>query len=318
MPVHNGGRHLAAAIDSVLAQTWTDFELLIVDDGSDDGSETYLAGLTDPRVRLLRQPNSGLVASLNRGLAEARSELVARMDADDLASPTRLQEQLGVLLQHPSVALVGSCYDVMDEEGRTLDTVHLAAEPGYLRRQLHLRNPFAHGAVTFRRSAVLAAGGYRDDVGPVEDYDLWCRLADEHELANTSTVLFRYRITGTSISVTAGTRQRQCWEAVNAEHGRRLPVPAMHARQVRAEGLAHAVRYEADCAWAVQRYANDHVQLARALLRDGRRRDAARMLLGVALLVLARPRAAAGLPGAEALVARLRPSPPASGPRPAA
>lgn len=306
MPVYNAGRHLAAAVESVLGQTWKDFELLIIDDGSDDGSQDYLDSLTDPRVRVVRQTNAGLVASLNRGLAEARHELVARMDADDLIAPGRLAEQVQLLTRSPEVVVVGSCYEVMAEDGATIDTVHLAAEPAYLVRQLYLRNPFAHGAVLFRRSAVLAAGGYRDDVGPVEDYELWCRLALRHQLGNAPTVLFSYRITDTSISVTAGVRQRACWEAVNGSFAKQRPLPAMSARQVAAEGRAHTDRYSSTCAWSAQRYANDHVQLARLLRRQGRHGDARRMLAGTALLVMARPRAAAGLPGLERIVRRVR------------
>src|SRR5689334_8878938 len=115
MSVYNGVRFLSQAIVSILGQSFGDFEFLIVDDGSDDGSwEILQRHAGDARIRLIRQDNRGLAASLNRGLAEARSPLVARMDADDVARPHRLQTQIDFLRERPEIVLVGSAVEIID------------------------------------------------------------------------------------------------------------------------------------------------------------------------------------------------------------
>jgi glycosyltransferase involved in cell wall biosynthesis len=191
LPVRNGERYLLEAIDSVLAQTFRDFELVVVDDGSTDGSAALVEAGKDPRLRLVRQAPLGLVEALRRGLAETTAPLVARMDADDVSLPTRLARQLEAIGEE--VALVGCGFEAIDAEGRPSGSWLLPADDGALRRRLLLRNPFAHGSVVFRRQAFDSAGGYRADYGANEDYDLWRRVAREWRLAAVPEVLYRYR-----------------------------------------------------------------------------------------------------------------------------
>jgi glycosyltransferase involved in cell wall biosynthesis len=189
LPVRDGAPFLREALDSVLAQTLADFELLVVDDGSTDETPEILASVTDERLRVLRQARLGLVPALNRAVAEARAPLLARMDADDVSLPERLERQAAYFHARPSVALVVVGVETIG--GGT--TIVLPDDDSALRRRLLLRNPFAHGAVAVRAEAVARAGGYRADYGANEDYDLWRRIARDSELGAVPEILYRYR-----------------------------------------------------------------------------------------------------------------------------
>jgi glycosyltransferase involved in cell wall biosynthesis len=183
IPLGDAASTLGACLDSVQAQDLSDFELLVVDDGSADGSADIVAerSVEDPRIRSLRRPGSGLVASLNTGLLEARAPLVARMDADDLMHPMRLALQSGFLDRHPRVDVVAS--RVQGFPGNSMGTgmreylrwQNSCVTPRALVDEIYVECPFTHPSVMYRRSAVLGAGGYREGAFP-EDYDLWLRL----------------------------------------------------------------------------------------------------------------------------------------------
>jgi glycosyltransferase involved in cell wall biosynthesis len=194
LPVRDGARYLCDAVESVLAQTLADLELIAVDDGSTDETPALLAGFGDPRLRVLRQDRLGLVAALNRGIEAATAPYVARMDADDVSLPARLERQLAFLDAHPRAALVVPGVELVDEEGRRVGTIVLPPQDADLRRRLLLRNPITHGSVVLRRAALEQAGGYRGAHGANEDYDLWRRLAREWELAAIPELLYRYRV----------------------------------------------------------------------------------------------------------------------------
>jgi glycosyltransferase involved in cell wall biosynthesis len=187
LPVRNGERFLGEAIESIRGQT---DELIVVDDGSTDSSAGIAAGLG---ATVLRQEPLGLVAALTRGIERSSAPYVARMDADDVSLPERLERQVAFLEANPHVAFVVPGVEVIDEAGTRMDEVVLPADDASLRRRLLLRNPFTHGSVVLRRTALEAAGGYRADYGANEDYDLWRRLAHGWELAAVQEILYRYR-----------------------------------------------------------------------------------------------------------------------------
>src|SRR3989440_8693728 len=193
-------RFLREALESVLRQTLDDFELLVVDDGSTDDTPEVLASVRDGRLRVLRQEHEGLVAALNRGADEARAPYLARMDADDVSLPQRLERQTALLAADESVGIVGCGVETIDEAGRMTSSWLLPSDDRTLRRRLLLRNPFTHGSVVVRRDAFDRAGAYRDDYGANEDYDLWRRIAREWRLAAASEVLYRYREHGFAVT----------------------------------------------------------------------------------------------------------------------
>jgi glycosyltransferase involved in cell wall biosynthesis len=193
MPVYNGGPYVARAIDSVLAQAFSDFEFIIVNDGSTDDTESVIRSYADPRIRLITQPNHGFVFSLNRGIQLAKGVYIARMDADDISAPKRLSTQLALLESRPSIGVVGTAIIRIDESGRPLCTEYFLANDAELRQDLALRCPFAHGSVIMRRDLVQQVGGYRQEFWLAEDYDLWRRMAAVGELANSLEPLYFYR-----------------------------------------------------------------------------------------------------------------------------
>jgi glycosyltransferase involved in cell wall biosynthesis len=189
LPVRNGATFLREALESVLAQTLADFEFLVVDDGSIDETPAILSSVRDGRLRVLRQEPLGLVVALNRAVAEARGPLLARMDADDVSLPERLERQVAYLDARPRVGLVAVGVETIGRGERIV----LPDDDAALRRRLLLRNPFTHGAVVLRAEALRQAGGYRADYGANEDYDLWRRMARSWELAALPEILYRYR-----------------------------------------------------------------------------------------------------------------------------
>jgi len=200
MSVRDGAPFLEEAVRSVLGQTYRDFELVIVDNGSSDESPAILARLAaeDARLAVLRQdPGLSLGGALNLGLARARCELVARMDADDVCLPDRLRRQVAYMERHPQVAVLGSAYRIFGAgEERT---VHAPVHPLEVAWRYTWESCLGHPTVMLRRSVVLEAGGYPD--GSAQDFVLFSRLARTRRLANLSDVLLRYRVHGHNMSI---------------------------------------------------------------------------------------------------------------------
>jgi hypothetical protein len=195
MPVRDGAVFLEQAIASIRNQTLRDLEILAIDDGSRDGTMAILRrhAAEDSRVRIIALPPSGIVAALNRGIAEAAAPLIARMDADDIAKPHRLAVQFEALNRHPDVAALGSAYEVVDSAGRVRRRVTLPTSPGEISKALEIANCMAHPTVLMRRQTVTAVGGYRPAFLKCEDYDLWLRLDEKAELLNLAEPLLLYR-----------------------------------------------------------------------------------------------------------------------------
>jgi glycosyltransferase involved in cell wall biosynthesis len=197
MAVYDALPYLAPAIESILAQTHADFELIAVDDGSRDGSLAILERFAalDPRVRVIRRAHGGLVPTRNAALAEARGEFVAVMDADDLALPERLARQVAYLRAHPGVLVVGAEVEIIDPDGWPIRKGGVPLEHDAIEAALMAGRGEAitHPVATFRREALLAAGGYREGIPHAEDLDLYLRLAERGRLANLPETLLRYR-----------------------------------------------------------------------------------------------------------------------------
>jgi glycosyltransferase involved in cell wall biosynthesis len=183
MPCYNAADTLSEALDSLAQQTWTDFEIVVVDDGSTDGTLTLLLewAKKDPRLRLLTQAHGGIIAALNLGLTACQGEYIARMDADDRCLPERLSLQTRLLDESPQVALVGCLVrgfppeDVREGFRIYMDWQNSLQQHADLCREIFIESPFAHPSVMLRRSWLDRAGGYQEH-GWAEDYDLWLRL----------------------------------------------------------------------------------------------------------------------------------------------
>jgi glycosyltransferase involved in cell wall biosynthesis len=194
--VYNGERFLTEAVESILSQTHTDLELVIVDDGSTDATPRILDGYArgDSRIVLFRRENRGSARSLNRAILAARASVVAVLDADDVALPDRLEHQLGYLGEHEEIALVGGAVIFVDDVGRPFAEHRYPTSDAEIRSALEWTTPFVHSAVTARRAALLAAGLYRPQFVRSLDTDLWFRVSEHFELANLERPVVRYRI----------------------------------------------------------------------------------------------------------------------------
>jgi glycosyltransferase involved in cell wall biosynthesis len=205
MAARNAEATLREAIDSVLAQSFDDFDLVVVDDGSDDRTPEILASYGDGRLTVLRNDQSlGLAASLNRGLS-CSGRYVARQDADDRSQPDRLAKQVRFLDTHPEVELVGSWYRTMDDTGSMLAEFELPTDATTLRWHLLYYCPFVHSAVTARAQTLVDAGGFDESFVYASDYDLWSRIARRSLVANIPEYLVDYRLSPTSMTETFGT-----------------------------------------------------------------------------------------------------------------
>jgi GT2 family glycosyltransferase len=205
MPVWNAERFVAPAIESILSQTFTDFEFLIFDDGSTDRSVEIVSRYADrdSRIRLFPRPHVGYTRWLNEGLSLARGEFVARMDADDIALPSRLERQVDHLRRAGDCVAVGSSVYLIDSDAAPIcehryDPDHESIDGGHIAGEF---NMILHPACTFRRSALLAVGGYREEFHTAEDYDLFLRLAEVGRLANLPEILLHYRKHHGSVNV---------------------------------------------------------------------------------------------------------------------
>ena len=199
---YNDEPFLAAAIDSVLAQTFSDFELLVVIDASTDRSRDIVESYRSPRIRLLvNETNIGTGASANRGLAIIASEYVARLDGNDLCFPERLARQVAYLDAHPEVAAVGSQATIIDVAGRRIGELRRPTTEVGMRWHRIFGNPLVHSSAMFRRAIVWdSLGGYEERFRFGEDFDLWHRLAKEHAIRNLAESLVAYRADPGSIT----------------------------------------------------------------------------------------------------------------------
>jgi len=210
MPVYNAEKYIQAAVESILKQTFTNFEFIIINDGSTDGTLKILENyaLQDNRIRLISRENKGLVSTLNEGIALVKSPLVARMDADDIAHLNRLAVQMKFMDSHPEVVCVGSKVGVIDGHGRYLiDTVPKLMHDEIVQSALQGVSPITHPTAMIRSKELGKVGGYKEANYPAEDLALWLDLSEVGKLANLDESLIDYRIHDDSISTSSHERQ---------------------------------------------------------------------------------------------------------------
>jgi glycosyltransferase involved in cell wall biosynthesis len=201
MSVYNGERHLPDAMESMLGQTFDKFEFIIINDGSTDKTVDVLTSYDDHRIQIVNNgENLGLTKCLNIGLKMAKCEYIARMDADDVSLPERLERQLNFLERNADVGLVGSYAQFIDENGNRFYVWKMPTEDTRIRQQLRKSNSFCHGSTMYRRECINDVGSYREKFKYAQDRDLWFRISERYNLANIDILLYRMRRIRGSIS----------------------------------------------------------------------------------------------------------------------
>lgn len=219
LSVKDGEAHLGPAVASVLQQAFTDFEFIVVDDGSTDRTPNILALFHDPRLVVVSQPHAGLTVSLNRAIERSKGKLIARMDADDVSYPERFERQVAYLDAHPEVGLLGTGAEEITPDSRVVGTIVPPAADAEIRRALIRRNPFVHSSIMARREVIERAGGYDERLPVAQDYDLWMRVAALTRMANLPEPLVRRRLLPGRVSSVKDTERLRAeigvkWRAV--------------------------------------------------------------------------------------------------------
>jgi len=239
MAVYNDGAYVATAIDSILAQTFGDFEFIIVDDGSADGSWDIIRDYAarDGRIRAVRNPrNLGFPDALNRGLALARGKFIARHDSDDTCSPARFARQMEYLQAHPQVDVLGTQLQLVDESGKKTGVYTTPLSHSLIVWNILIDRPLGHATAFMRRELLRAVGGYDPAWRYSEDLDLWTRLAGRARFANLPDVLYTYRILPKSVCRRRRVEQAQQGVLIRARFAEQVmkrPVPLKVLRWLR-------------------------------------------------------------------------------------
>ena len=194
MSIYNGERYLREAINSILNQTFRDFEFLIINDGSTDRTAQILKSCNDPRMKIINnKKNIGLTKSLNKGLHLAKGEYIARQDADDVSAPDRLEKEVNFLETHRDYAVVGTFVKILNEDSEVIGLLERLTEDIQIRERLGTDNCITHGSAVIRKKCLLDMGFYDESIVSAQDYELWLRLSEKYRLANIPEYLYMWR-----------------------------------------------------------------------------------------------------------------------------
>lgn len=217
MPVFNAEKFLKIAIESILNQTYQHFELIIVDDGSTDSSPNIVKSFDHEKIRYYKNDtNIGLIATLNRGINLCSGKYIARMDADDISLPTRLEEQVAFLNNNSDYVLIGSNTERIDSEGILIRKKKYYCEANLIRTKLFFKNTFAHSSVMIRKE-IFDEFRYDSRYIYAEDYHLWIQLASKYRIANLNKTLVRYRVHNESISAKKNVEQKATIQNIQSQ-----------------------------------------------------------------------------------------------------
>lgn len=272
MPVHNRGRYVEQACTSILNQSFRDFELIVIDDGSTDDSVRRLRVLAarDPRLVLIVRENRGLISSRNELLTLSRAPLLAWMDSDDYALPERLMRQVECFDADPDLVCVGSAVLEIDPDGEPLGRILYPAEHPHIERDLRRGGAMRFPSTMMKRQSVIEVGGFREPFRMGEDLDLFLRLSEMGRLANLSTILLHYRLHPENVSgsfsthwivyrdtILALAKERREGGKDRLQRGEGLVLPSA------PEGPSKRRYWDSHRDWARQALASGHLKVAR-------------------------------------------------------
>lgn len=209
MPVYNAEDHIRESIESVLNQTYSNFEFIIIDDGSTDSSLEIIKQYNDERIKVLEQDNRGVAISLNKGISISKGTLIARQDSDDISLPNRFEKQCEFMNANPNISLLGTYSQLIDEENNVIKSYTAPSENNKLRDLTFKKNPFIHGSVMIRKEILKKCGLYREQFLLSQDYDLWLRISEVGEISMLPDFLYKYRIWKNSVSSTKTALKRK-------------------------------------------------------------------------------------------------------------
>jgi glycosyltransferase involved in cell wall biosynthesis len=210
MPAYNVEKYIGDAITSVLKQTFTDFELLIINDGSTDCTVKVIESFKDLRIKLISQENKGVAPALNTGLIYANAPYVARFDADDICYPDRLRIQYEFITAHPEYSIIGSAADYMDADNNYIFTQHPVAHLDEEIQDLaYSVCPFIHSSVFYKKDVIVRKGGYNENAYTYEDHFLWVNILRDTKACNLSQPLLKVRLNPESVTIDEKWRTRK-------------------------------------------------------------------------------------------------------------
>lgn len=215
MPVYNGEKYLKEAIDSILNQTYKNFEFLIINDASTDSTKSIILSYEDPRIRLIYlETNIGLVRSLNMGLELARGDFIARMDSDDISMPERLEKQYNHIIKNPEIGLVASKWEIIDEKGKSIAIRNISYCYEELFYLLFFKNILGHSTIFFNKELIKKLSGYNENFSTCEDHELWCRIIRTTKIEQMNDILVKWRKIPSSITSKFNNKQELCSQRV--------------------------------------------------------------------------------------------------------
>jgi len=227
MSVYNGEKYLRELVESILNQTYKNFEFIIINDGSTDNTLNILKGYNDSRIKIYSQENIGLTKSLNKAIRLSKGKYIARVDVDDIATPRRLEKQIDFLNSNPEIGLVGSFGIKIDKVGQTIQKIILPVFDKKIRKELIKANVFIHGSVMVRKEIFEKVGYYNEIFKYAQDYELWGRIAQIYKLHNLPEVLLIRRETKDSLSSNPAILEERILLSIKAQLSvmRRLRAP---------------------------------------------------------------------------------------------
>jgi glycosyltransferase involved in cell wall biosynthesis len=209
MSVYNGEKYLKESIDSILHQTFTDFEFIIINDGSTDETGKILSNYNDSRIKIIEQENLGLTKSLNKGIKLSKGEYIARMDADDISLPERFEKQIKFLDANPEFAAVGCWYYLIDEDGVIIKECKPSIKPYKIKKAFIYSSPIIHPSAMIRRKVLEEVNFYDEKFKYAQDRDLWFRILKSYKLGIIPEFLFKFRYHSSSVSLMEEIEQKK-------------------------------------------------------------------------------------------------------------